>query len=210
MFFKLTSAFAVIACANSSAEETWMKADARMDAMRKSFAEIRDHAHKVVEDEQRAMAKAEADAAQSESELKKSESALVMNEEDLAKTEAKLSVPVKVEESSSFMEISDVLSKYPKVAEDMKQVREAERVYKEKMQALHDKDAELMSLAKKDFEDSKNAVHMMGNLRTQRKHRGASSFVQMEELPPAFARVLKAEAELKKVNDDLAKEFNFA
>ena len=210
MLFKVTSAFVLLACASASADETWRKADARMEAMRKSFAEVRDHAHKVVEDEQRAMMAAEASEKKSEEALENSESDLEKSEAKLAQSKARVSTPTKMEESS-FLEIPDSLSKYPKVAEDMKKVRDAERVYKDKMKALHEKDSELMALAKQDFADSKSALNLMGNLRTQRKHRASgSSFVETQELPPAFARILKAEAELKKVNDDLAKEFNFA
>lgn len=191
---------------NSSAEETWKEADVALEGIAKRFAEVREHGDEALAQEQAEIEAANKSAKQAEEEAKSI--AETMSEASSELDDAK-PVEEAADVSSSFMEIPDSLAKFPKVAEDMKAMREAEQVFAEKMRALKARDNELMEMAQKNFAESRNVVKEIGNFRKTRNS-GSSSFLERAKLPPAFERILKAEADLKAVNDQLARDFNFA
>lgn len=216
MLFRLASLAVLSNCVLASVDETWKKADAAIEQVQKKFADIKEHAQEVeksiAEDKKMEATK----VSESEAELKRSEAAVRESEKVLEENAKEALVKQKEIDSSflqmpesSFMEIPDSLAKFPKVAEDMEKLKEAEKVYNDKMKALHQQDDELLAMANKDFEDSRKSAELMGNLRTQHR-KEASSFIQKDDLPAAFQRILQAEADLQKVNQQIAHDFNLA
>ena len=209
MLLRLTSSAVLAATAIGSVAETWQKADATLEQTKEKFSVVHKHADAVAAEEARILASSKQALAASADELKRSADAYKASEDSLVAPPAATAVePVLAE--SSFLEIPEGFAKFPGVADDMKKVREAERVYKEKMQKLHEKDDELMALARSSFQDSKSAASLVNTLRAETNHvRGSSSFLQTGKVNPAFERILKAEDALRAVNKQLAKDFNF-
>lgn len=246
MFLRLTIALSLALFSSAgSVEDTWNKADIALNEVQKKFAEVKEHA-KQVEEEVMEDSKKETESV-AEAESKTEESAMTAEESkaelesEKSKVEAEIEARKKDLDSSflegmdsSFLEIPESFAKFPQVAEDLKQLKEAEQVYKDKMSLLHQKDDELLQMANKDFEDSHKTAALMGSLRLlhEKKKKGSSfmeiseepsekktetekpnlrsSFVQKDEMPAAFQRILKAEEALRAVNEKLARDFHLS
>lgn len=196
------------AVSGGSVEGTWKEADKLIEQSQEKLAEVHEHANEAAAEEQQV-----ADAARKA--MHDSADNLKVSIDELEAAKAKLTSPSATEREptslgdSSFLELPESLAQFPGVADDMKKVRAAEKVYEEKMNLLHQKDDELLKMAQADFQEARDVGSMVGNLRSQTKsgHRG-SSFLEKHSGTP-FQQVLDAEASLKAVNDKLAKEFNF-
>jgi hypothetical protein len=245
MFLRLTIALSLALLSSaSSVEDTWNKADIALYEVQKKFAEVKEHA-KQVEEEVMEGSKKETESV-AEAESKKEENAMAAEESkaelesEKSKVEAEIEARKKDLDSSflegmdsSFLEIPESFAKFPQVAEDLKQLKEAEQVYKDKMLLLHQKDDELLAMANKDFDESHKTAALMGSLRLLHEKKKnpsfmelneepsekqtetekpnlRSSFVQKDEMPVAFQRILKAEEALRAVNDKLAREFHLS
>ena len=208
MFVKYAVTVAVFtSCiAGSTVEETWKKADHIIEQSAERFAEVHKHADEAASEEQKIADSARQAMHDTADKLKESVDELESARAKLVLPDMK-NMPTTITDSS-FMELPESFAQFPGVEEDMKKVREAEKVYQEKMNNLRAKDAELMNMAKADFQQGRDVVNMVGNLRSQTKTLGGSSFLQTQGSTP-FQKVLDAEASLKAVNDQLAKEFNF-
>jgi hypothetical protein len=217
MLFRLASLGILCNCVVASVDETWKKADAAIEQVQKKFADIKEHAQEVEKSIEEDKKEEATRVSQSEEEVKRSKAIEIESEKVLEENAKKALVKQKEIDSSflqlpesSFMELPDSLEKFPKVAEDMERLKEAEKVYNQKMKALHQQDDELLAMANKDFEDSRKSAELIGNLRAQHR-KEATSFVQKDDdLPAAFQRILQAEADLQKVNQQIARDFNLA
>ena len=207
MFIKLVTGFAVLLGVNASAQQTWEKADLTLEETKKKFAEVRKHSEEVAEKEQEILEKTKRDLAESISTADRAAAKLKAEE-------ANISPPIAGDQKmptmdSSFLELPDVLAKLPGVAEDMKRVHQAEKVYQEKMRLLKEKDDELMALARGNYEDARKASSMVDTLRSQTSHIRGSSFMQKDDhMAPYFARILAAEEGLKAAGKKIAQDFN--
>jgi uncharacterized protein YihD (DUF1040 family) len=198
MLLKLVPLSVAVGAFAATPDELWKKAEAEVQQVEKRFADIKSHA----QDVGAGLEEAKEQALESARPSLKQGSVPETVSTSAKSAFAQLS-------DSSFLEIPESLAKFPKVAEDLEQLKEAEAVYNAKMKALHEQDDALLALANKDFEDSSKAAGMIGNLRRQHERRhGASSFIETGALPDAFQRVLKAEADLEAANDKLAREFH--
>lgn len=212
MLFKLP-AFVIGACyatvSDSIVGKVWEKANSVLQSADESLNEVKEHAEEAVKRESK-------DVEDSRKHLHESADALEKSAAAFREAEAKLQEPVDPRgetassffqgEDSSFMELPASLMQFPGVAEDMKKVKAAEANFKEKMQKLHEKDDELMALAKKDFAEGRKAIDQIGHLRREKAQ--PVSFIEKKIMSP-LDRVLEAEKKLKEVNDKLGKDFGF-
>jgi hypothetical protein len=202
--FVFTSA--VIASTLASVSETWKRTDAALENVNDKFDEVRRRADAAMEVEKKTLLDAKRAAEKSGEVLEHlgepiRDPEASLQEEEAAVKELKLDDT----DSSSFLEIPDELKKFPGVEADMKRAQEAERVFKEKMKNLHTKDEELMAFARSNFASSRDAVKLIGHLRSRAPR---SSFLEGFKLPPAFAKVREAQEELRQVNEKLKKQFH--
>ena len=221
MFVRLTIALSfVLSVSASVASEKWKKADAALEHIQRKFADIKEHA-KEVEDglltdekqEGESLARTETEVHESAVALEESKSKLESEETALDNKKDAIEASFLESADSSLLEIPESFSKFPKVSDDLAKLKEAEKVYKDKMMLLHQKDDELLQMANKDFADSHKAAASIGHFRGSGNGRNVhspSSFVQQDEMPVAFQRILKAEDALRAVNDKLARDFHLA
>ena len=220
MFVRLTIALSLALCVSSSTvAENWKKADAVLEGVQKKFADIKEHAKEVENGMIGEEKREEESLTRSENQLKESAVALEESKTKLASEKAAIeNKKTELESSflessdSSFFEIPESFSRFPKVTEDLQKLKEAEKVYKDKMMLLHQKDDELLQMANKDFSDSHKAAGLIGHFRSENSKnlRRPSSFIEQDEMPAAFQRILKAEDALRAVNDKLARDFHLA
>lgn len=199
--YRFVVAAALVVNSRGSVEETWKRTDAALQDVNAKFTEVRKRADEAVAEEKKVLKDAKIAAEKSEQVLEHLGEPEKVSEENLRDLPVD---KVKFEPESSFLEIPDDLKKFPGVEEDMKRAQEAERLFKEKMHNLHEKDEELMAFARTNFAASHNAVKQIGHLRAG----GMSSFLQGYQLPPAFAKVREAQEELRKMNENLKKQFH--
>jgi hypothetical protein len=220
MMFRLAIALSLARIGTASqVENTWQKAEAVLTQVKEKMSHVQEHAQEVaaelttrkeeelqkLNESEAALKKTEASAAQGEMQAEEEAAAVEKERDELESSFLQTGI------DSSFLEIPPALAKFPKVSEDMKALHQAEEVYNEKMRILHQKDEELLAMANKDFSDSHQAVAMMGHLRSQQtKRKPVSSFVQKDEMPEAFKRILKAEEDLKAVAAGIARDFHLA
>ena len=198
-----TAVVAFSSCvAGSVVVDTWKQADELMENSQHKFAEISKHAAEAAVEEQKIADEARKSMHDSADRLKESVEEMEDAKSKLVMPEISAN-PVPVD--SSFMELPDSFSQFPGVEADMKKVREAEKVYRDKMAKLRETDDDLMKMAKADFQEGRDVVKMVGHLRS--KPAASSSFIETGTSP--FQKVLDAEKSLKAVNDQLAKDFNF-
>ena len=212
MLLKL-STLVVGACyasvSDSTVSKVWDKTHSVLQSADESLSEVKEHAEEAIKRESKDVEDSRRHLHESADELEKSAAAF-------REAEKKLQEPVDPRgstassflqgEDSSFLELPDSLMQFPGVAEDMKKVKAAEANFKEKMQKLHEKDDELMALAKKDFAEGRKAIDQVGHLRREKAH--PVSFLEKKIMSP-LDRVLEAEKKLKEVNDKLGKDFGF-
>ena len=191
----------------------WDEAQAKMKTVDATLSEVRQHTEEAVKRESKDVEETRRHLHESADQLQKS--ALAFRE-----AEAKLQEPVDPRgeaavlssflqgDDSSFLELPESLMQFPGVAEDMKKVKAAEENFKEKMKKLHEKDDELMALAKKDFAEGRKAINQIGHLRRDKSQPPAASFLEKKIMSP-LDRVLEAEKKLKEVNDKLGRDFGF-
>ncbi len=193
--------------------ETWDRAGSVMSTAEETLSEVRKHAEEAAARETDDVEAARQSMRDSEQALEKS--ARVFQDAEKKLLESKENVkdtPSDSVESSSFLEFPEAFSNLPGVKDDMEKVREAERRYKETMGQLRSQDDDLMNMARKNFADAGSAVSKIGSLRSKQ----GASFLEMDKrgvsysVPETFRKVLEAEANLKKVNEELAKEFHLA
>ena len=221
MIMRLATALSLaVIGAGSTVEETWKKADDTLKKVEAKLVDVQEHANdvaaKLAEDakeEEKSVAASEEDVKRTSELAKEDEEQVKADTKTVANKRAELESSFLQSADSSFLEIPEALAKFPKVAEDMKALHDAEQIYNDKMRILHQKDEELLAMANKDFSESRQAVALMGNLRSQQKpkrRKPVTSFVQKDEMPEAFQRILKAEADLQSVNAQIAKDFHLA
>jgi Mg2+ and Co2+ transporter CorA len=208
MMFRLASSFLFVIGARASVQETWEKADLTLEQAKKRFAEVRKHSEEVAQKEQEVLEKTKKDLAASIATADKAAAKLRADEEKLSPPTVQ-SPKSAASIDSSLLELPDVLAKLPGVSEDMKRVHEAEKVYREKMRLLKQKDDELMALARGNYEDARKASSMVDTLRSETSHIRGSSFIQKDDhMAPYFARIVAAEEGLKATAKKIAKDFN--
>jgi len=209
------SAILASACYASSGEadvrNVWDQAQATIKSADATLSDVREHTEEAVRRESKDVEESRRHLHESADELKKSAQAF-------KEAEAKLQEPVDPRaeagavssflqgDDSSFLELPASLMQFPGVVEDMKKVKAAEENFKEKMHKLHEKDDELMALAKKDFAEGRKAINQIGHLRKDKTK--PASFLEKKIMSP-LDRVLEAEKKLKEVNDKLGKDFGF-
>jgi hypothetical protein len=207
------SAVLASACYASSGEvdirNVWDQARATIKSADATLSDVREHTEEAVRRESK-------DVEESRRHLHESADDLQKSAQAFKEAEAKLQEPIDPRgeagavssflqgDDSSFLELPASLMQFPGVSDDMKKVKAAEENFKEKMHKLHEKDDELMALAKKDFADGRKAINQIGHLRKPQP----ASFLEKKIMSP-LDRVLEAEKKLKEVNDKLGKDFGF-
>jgi hypothetical protein len=197
--------------AQQEVQAVWNKANAAVHSADETFAEIRERTQAIVEKESQEVESARRHVHETADALEKSA-------EEFKEAEKHLLEPVDPRSSgneavSSFLESMELpasLMQFPEVAADMEKVRAAEKDFQEKMKKLHQKDDDLMELARKDFSEGRKAISKIGHLRSSSTARKPSSFIETgkKNLSP-LDKVLVAEERLKEVNDKLGREFGF-
>ena len=189
-------------------KNVWDQAQSTIRDTEQTLGEVREHTEEAVRRESKDVEDSRRHLHESADELQKSAAAF-------REAESKLQEPVDprtgtTESSflqntdSSFLEFPESLMQFPGVAEDMRKVKAAEEKFKEKMQKLHEKDDELMALAKKDFTEGRKAMNEIGHFRKNQP----ASFLEKKITSP-IDRVVEAEMKLKEINDKLGKDFGF-
>ena len=216
MLLKLSAVFATACYASSVDTEVsgvWDQAKTAMKSVDATLNEVREHTEEAVKHESK-------DVELSRKHLHESADQLQKSAEAFREAEAKLQEPVDPRDhaemissflqgdDSSFLELPESLMQFPGVAEDMKKVKAAEENFREKMKKLHEKDDELMALAKKDFAEGRKAMSQIGHLRRGGKQAQPASLLEKKIMSP-LDRVLEAEKKLQEVNDKLGKDFGF-
>ena len=205
--YRIVFASILLTSTLSSVSDTWKRTNAALEVVNDKFAEVRNRADAAIEVEKKTLLDAKRAAEQSAEVLEHLGEPIRDPEASLKEEEAAVTkLKSDDTDSSSFLEIPDELKKFPGVEADMKRAQEAELVFKEKMKNLHEKDEELMAFARSNFASSRDAVKLIGHLRSRPAPH--SSFLEGFKLPPAFAKVREAQEELRQVNEKLKKQFH--
>jgi uncharacterized phage infection (PIP) family protein YhgE len=183
--------------------ETWERASSTLADAEETLSEVRKHAAEAAVHESEEVAAAKRSMHDSEKELEKSAEAFREAEEKLMASKDTPADKATIE--ASFMELPDSFSQFPGVKEDMAAVKSAEKTFKAKMEQLRNQDNDLMKMARQNFAEAGQVAGKIGHLRSS-----PISFIEQGSMPESFKKVLEAEDNLKKINDELAKEFHLA
>jgi len=212
-FAAVTFGLVGVASAQQEVQAVWNKATDAVNAAEDTFSQIRKRTEEVVSKESQ-----EVESARKH--LHETAHALEKSAEQFREAESHLVEPVDPrapadKDASSFlestMELPASLMQFPEVAADMEKVRAAEKDFQEKMKKLHQKDDDLMELARKDFAEGRKAISQIGHLRSNKKvNKHGSSFLETgKKVLTPLDKVLLAEEKLKEANSKLGKDFGF-